>query len=284
MPEMKVTSPQVGNTATPPRRRGRPQKDKADPTGETSGQNAKRKPISLLNRSGNNRLKKRLRKPLWDRSRQFCSRSPSRIKRVLRDKQSKSGCQWRWTTLSLVSKEFIVHRLAGELFPSQQLIPTPSALEPKKGKPGSGSTSNAAPPEGSPVDLRAVRTCYVLLMIPVQIGDVIFPRVLVDTGSGVNVMSNQIRIRLGYHRMAPPTTKLAMADNTLVWPLGMLLAVSVVVEGVRLIVSFQVIEMKDLEWTQLILGRTWQKGTRAIINMDDEVMHIRVGTNLTMVK
>ncbi|KAL2631183.1 hypothetical protein R1flu_015869 [Riccia fluitans] len=62
-------------------------------------------------------------------------------------------------------------------------------------------------------------------------------RVLVDIGSGVNVMSNQIRIRLGYHRMAPPTTKLAMADNTLVWPLGVLSAVPVVVEGIRLIVS-----------------------------------------------
>ncbi|KAL2610728.1 hypothetical protein R1flu_029301 [Riccia fluitans] len=71
------------------------------------------------------------------------------------------------------------------------------------------------------------------------------PRVLVDTGSGVNVMSNQIRIRLGYHRMAPLTTKLAMGDNTLVWPLGVLSAVSVVVEGVRLIVSYQVTEMED---------------------------------------
>ncbi|KAL2651978.1 hypothetical protein R1flu_020106 [Riccia fluitans] len=80
-------------------------------------------------------------------------------------------------------------------------------------------------------------------MILVRIGDITFPRVLVDTGSGINVMSNQIRIRLGYHWMAPPTTKLAMADNTLVWPLGVLSAVPVVVEGVRLIVSFQSVEV-----------------------------------------
>ncbi|KAL2642781.1 hypothetical protein R1flu_010368 [Riccia fluitans] len=93
-----------------------------------------------------------------------------------------------------------------------------------------------------------------------------------------------IRIRLGYHRMAPPTTKLAMADTTLVWPLGILSVVPVVVEGVPLIVSFQVIDMEDLEYTQLILGRTWQKGAKAIIDMDEEVIHIRAGTNLTTVK
>ncbi|KAL2653070.1 hypothetical protein R1flu_021198 [Riccia fluitans] len=111
-----------------------------------------------------------------------------------------------------------------------------------------------------------------------------FPQVLVDTGSRVNVMSNQIRIRLGYHRMAPPTTKLAMADNTLVWPVGVLSSIPVVVEDVHLIVSFQVIEIEDLGCTQLILGRTWQKGARAIVDMDEEVVHIKAGTNLTMVK
>ncbi|KAL2650672.1 hypothetical protein R1flu_018800 [Riccia fluitans] len=121
-------------------------------------------------------------------------------------------------------------------------------------------------------------------MILVRIGDITFSRVLVDTGFGINVMSNQIRIRLGYHRMAPPTTKLAMADNTLVWPLPVLSAIPVMVEGVRLIVSFQVIEMEDPEYTQLILGRIWQKGARAIIDMDEEVVHIRAGTNLTTVK
>ncbi|KAL2636174.1 hypothetical protein R1flu_007653 [Riccia fluitans] len=110
---------------------------------------------------------------------------------------------------------------------------------------GTYSTTGGKPPDGSSVGIRAVRACYVPPMIPVRIGDVTFPRVLVDTGSGVNVMSNQIRTRLGYHRMAPPTTKLAMADNTLVWPLGVLSAVPVVVKGVRLIVSFQVIEMED---------------------------------------
>ncbi|KAL2652062.1 hypothetical protein R1flu_020190 [Riccia fluitans] len=52
-----------------------------------------------------------------------------------------------------------------------------------------------------------------------------------------------------------------------------------------LIVSFQVMEIDDPDYTQLILGRTWQKGARAIINMDKEVVHIRMGAStLTMVK
>ncbi|KAL2644001.1 hypothetical protein R1flu_011588 [Riccia fluitans] len=161
------------------------------------------------------------------------------------------------TALSPISKEFVVCRLAGELFPPQQLASGSSVFEPTKVELGSSSTSGADPPKGSPVGLRAVRACYVPPMIPVRIRDVTFPRVLVDIGSGVNIMSDHIHVRLDYHRMAPPTTKLAMADNTLVWPLGVLLSVPVVVERIRLIVSFQVIEMDDLVCTQLILGRTW---------------------------
>ncbi|KAL2635976.1 hypothetical protein R1flu_007455 [Riccia fluitans] len=124
------------------------------------------------------------------------------------------------TTLSPVNKEFVVSRLAGELVPQHRLTPASSKYEPAREELGASNTSGVTPSEGAPVDIRAVRACYAPPMIPVRIGEITFLRVLVDTGSGVNVMSNQIRIRLGYHRMAPPTTKLAMADNTLVWPLS----------------------------------------------------------------
>ncbi|KAL2629568.1 hypothetical protein R1flu_014254 [Riccia fluitans] len=143
----------------------------------------------------------------------------------------------------------MVSQLAGELDLPQRLVPTLSESEPTSDEPSSGSTPAQPCPGDSPVDLRVVRAYYVPLMIPVRIGDITFPRVLVDAGSGVNVMSNQIRIKLGYHRMAPSTTKLAMADNTLVWPVGVLTAIPIVVEGVCLIVSFQVIEMDDPDCT-----------------------------------
>ncbi|KAL2622370.1 hypothetical protein R1flu_002575 [Riccia fluitans] len=264
-PEVKVNSPQVEDTTAPPQRRGRPRKDKAGPIGGSVWAEHKKE------------------------TQQFAQH--------IRDQQAKEGVPEALikdakisltideiTALSPVSKEFVVSRLAGELVPQQRLIPASSKSEPARAELGASSTSGVTPSEGAPVGIRAVRACYAPPMIPVRIGDITFPRVLVDIGSGVNVMSNQIRIRLGYHRMAPPTTKLAMADNTLVWPLEVLSAVSVVVEGVRLIVSFQVIEMEDPEFSQLILGRTWQKGARAIIDMDDEVIHIRAGTNLTTVK
>ncbi|KAL2634749.1 hypothetical protein R1flu_006228 [Riccia fluitans] len=135
--------------------------------------------------------------------------------------------------LSPVSKEFVVSRLAGELVPQQRLIPASSKSKPVRAVSGASSTSGVTPSEGTPVGIKAVRACYAPPMIPVRIGDITFPRVLVDIGSGVNVMSKQIRIRFGYHRMAPPTTKLAMADNTLMWPLGVLSAVPVVVEEER---------------------------------------------------
>ncbi|KAL2624451.1 hypothetical protein R1flu_008696 [Riccia fluitans] len=140
--------------------------------------------------------------------------------------------------LSPVCKEFVVSQLAGDLHPPQRLVLALSGLEPPRNELSSSGTS-AQPSSGdSPMDLRAVRACYILPMIPIRTGDVTFPRVLVDTGSGINVMSNRIRIKLGYQRMVPQTTKLPMANNMLVWSVGVLTSVPVVVEGIRLIVSF----------------------------------------------
>ncbi|KAL2623056.1 hypothetical protein R1flu_003261 [Riccia fluitans] len=60
------------------------------------------------------------------------------------------------TALSPVSKEFIVSRLAGELAPQQRLVPASSESEPTRVKSGNSRKSGAAPPEGSPVGLKAV--------------------------------------------------------------------------------------------------------------------------------
>ncbi|KAL2649758.1 hypothetical protein R1flu_017886 [Riccia fluitans] len=103
------------------------------------------------------------------------------------------------TALNPISKEFVVCRLVGELVLPQQLAPSSSESEPTKVESGKNNTLGADPPEGSPVGLRAMRACYVPLMIPVRIGDITFSRVLVDIGSSINVMSDKIRIRLGYH-------------------------------------------------------------------------------------
>ncbi|KAL2628575.1 hypothetical protein R1flu_013261 [Riccia fluitans] len=268
-PEVKVNSPQVENSAAPPRRRGRPRKDKAGPIGGSVWAKRKKETQQFAQQIRDQQVE-------VDRVHEI-------IFRQIKDAKISLTID-KITALSPVSKEFVVSRLAGELVPQHRLTPASSKYEPAREELGASCTSSVTPSEGTPVDIRAVRACYAPPMILVRIGEITFPRVLVDTGSGVNVMSNQIRIRLGYHRMAPPTTKLSMVVNTLIWPLGVLSAVPVVVEGIRLIVSFQVIEMEDPEFSQLILGRTWQKGARAIIDMDNEVIHIRAGTNLTTVK
>ncbi|KAL2634750.1 hypothetical protein R1flu_006229 [Riccia fluitans] len=64
-PEVKVNSPQVEDTAAPPRRKGRPRKDKAGPIGGSVwGLNVK-KTNNLLSKSGTSRLRKEFRKPRW---------------------------------------------------------------------------------------------------------------------------------------------------------------------------------------------------------------------------
>ncbi|KAL2609076.1 hypothetical protein R1flu_027649 [Riccia fluitans] len=125
-------------------------------------------------------------------------------------------------------KKELAAKLAGELVSLHRLIPDTSIFGTGWDEPGSSNTLAQKSLGDSPANMRVIRACYVPPMIPIRIGDVTFPKVLVDTGFGVNVMSNKIHVKLGYHRMAPPTTKLAMADNTLVWPIGVLTSILMV--------------------------------------------------------
>ncbi|KAL2623819.1 hypothetical protein R1flu_008064 [Riccia fluitans] len=211
-PEVKANSPLMGNMETAPHHRGRPRKDKASP---------KRGNVWAERKQETQQFAQQIREQQDAEEAPKASRKPPYTTlqpEPVQDQASFVGLQGSLSKRAQLEAE--VARVHERMFQQIKQANLSFTLD----------------------EITALSpACYIPPMIPVRIGDVTFPQVLVNTGSGINVMSNQIRIQLGYHRMAPPTKKLAMADNTL-------------------------------------------KGAWAIINMEEEVIHIKAGTNLPMVK
>ena len=101
-------------------------------------------------------------------------------------------------------------------------------------------------------------------VIHLQLGNHELTNVLVDGGSGVNVMSNHLRQQLGL-----PSPKLAqfilrMANDAPVTPLGILSTVAITTHGVSTPATFVVIDMPDSSNFPVILGRPWLRDMNAI--------------------
>ena len=101
-------------------------------------------------------------------------------------------------------------------------------------------------------------------VIHLQLGDHELTNVLVDGGSGVNVMSNHLREQLGL-----PLPKLAqfilrMANDAPVTPLGVLSTVAITTHGVSTPATFVIIDMPDSSNFPVILGRPWLRDMNAI--------------------
>ena len=101
-------------------------------------------------------------------------------------------------------------------------------------------------------------------VIHLQLGNHELGNVLVDGGSGVNVMSNHLREYLGLPTPKQAQFILRMANNAPVTPLGILAAVPITTHEVSTPATFVIIDMPDSSSFPIILGRPWLRDMSAI--------------------
>ena len=101
-------------------------------------------------------------------------------------------------------------------------------------------------------------------VIRIQLGQYKLNNVLVDGGSVVNVMSNQLRKNLGLPRPKVAQFILGMANDAPVTPLGILSSVAITTHGVTIPATFVIIEMPERSNFPIILGRPWLRDMNAI--------------------
>ena len=81
--------------------------------------------------------------------------------------------------------------------------------------------------------------------------------VLLDGGSGANVMSEELYKKLGGVKLQPSPFNLKMADQSKVHPLGIIQDLPITLSGLKYCINVVVIRVTSLRATPLLPGRPW---------------------------
>ena len=117
--------------------------------------------------------------------------------------------------------------------------------------------------------------------------------ILVDGGSGVNVMSNKLRETLELPRPKAAQFILRMANDAPITPMGILSLVAITTHGVTTQATFVIIDMPERSNFPVILGRPWLRDMHAIhdwsrnqirIHRREQTMIIPVDGSVTRAK
>ena len=96
-----------------------------------------------------------------------------------------------------------------------------------------------------------------------------------DGGAGVNIMSEQVRIRLGL-QSRPAPFQLRMANQMITEPLGMVENIPIRTAGVKFEASFLILNVGN-SYDMLLGRRPWLRATRAVHDWGIDELTIKWG-------
>ena len=121
-------------------------------------------------------------------------------------------------------------------------------------------------------------------VISICISKNIVDDVLLDCGSGVNVITEEERRRLGLPKPSPTPFNLKMANGTIAKPTGLLRDVKIHIHGIPYIVTLTVFDCQTIKSDySMLLGRPWLKNAKVIHDWaNDQVQIMGNGTVKTV--
>ena len=121
-------------------------------------------------------------------------------------------------------------------------------------------------------------------VISICIGKNIVDDVLLDGGSGVNVITEEEHRRLGLPKPSPAPFNLKMANGTIAKPTGLLRDVKIHIHGIPYIVTLTVIDCQTIKSDySMLLGRPWLRNAKVIHDWaNDQVQIMGNGTVKTV--
>lgn len=121
--------------------------------------------------------------------------------------------------------------------------------------------------------------------VEATIVDKVFPRVLVDGGSGVNIMSLHTMEQLGLQVTEPSPYVINMANQTPKAPLGQIRGCKMSTGGEVYTMTFQVLRMHTSKNSfPLLLGRPWLRAANATVNWGGNKPYIIYGLEVNPTK
>ena len=89
--------------------------------------------------------------------------------------------------------------------------------------------------------------------------------VLLNSGSGVNIITEEERRKLGLLKPSPAPFNLKMANGTIAKPTGLLRDVKIHIHGIPYIVTLTVIDCQTIKSDySMLLGRPWFRNAKVI--------------------
>ena len=121
-------------------------------------------------------------------------------------------------------------------------------------------------------------------MISISISKNIVDDVLLDSGSGVNVITEEERRKLGLPKPSPEPFNLRMATRTIAKPTGLLRDVKIHIHGIPYIVTLTVINCQTIKSDySMLFDRPWLRNAKVIYDWgNDQVQIMGNGTVKTV--
>ncbi|GJR89041.1 reverse transcriptase domain-containing protein [Tanacetum coccineum] len=116
--------------------------------------------------------------------------------------------------------------------------------------------------------------------LPCLIGPLAVKNVLADLGSSLNLMTHYLFRRLRISKLKPTKMSIQLADRSIKYPIGVCENLLVKVSKFIFPVDFVVLEMKEDELVPIILGWPFLATTRAVIDVHEGKLSLRVGSEI----
>jgi hypothetical protein len=102
-----------------------------------------------------------------------------------------------------------------------------------------------------------------MVVIQVQIGKNTIKDMLLDGGSTVNIITKQLKLRLGLPKLKPTPYNLRMAYQTTTKLVGLIRDLNIYVHDILYINMFNVLHNSVLDYSySMLLGRPWLKDAK----------------------
>jgi hypothetical protein len=114
-----------------------------------------------------------------------------------------------------------------------------------------------------------------MAVIQVQIRKNTIEDVSLDGGFGVNIITKQLRLRLGLLKAKPAPYNLRMADQTTTKPVGLIRDLKKYVHGIPYIITFTICHNNVVDFSYSMLGRPWLKDAKVTHGWGSNVVTIQ---------
>jgi len=115
-----------------------------------------------------------------------------------------------------------------------------------------------------------------MVIIQVQIGKNIIEDVLLSGGCGINIITEPLRLRLGFPKLKLVPYNLRMVDQTTIKPVGLIKDLKIYVRGIPYIIMFIILQNRVVDSNySMLLGKPWLRDVKMTHDWGSNIVTIQ---------